>query len=128
MAVECRKKLFLPPKNIPNYFGLLFDNLELNCQANEAKVTGETIILLSQTMFKASRPLGRTALRSLHVFVCLTFSLHVMLQTMARLSFVAGKSHFRLSKWCLAPPRPPSLVLGISKLVALIGVHIVSRL
>jgi len=62
--------------------------------------------------FKASRGVGYNALRSLHVFVCFTFSLNVVLQTMTRLPFVAGNGHFHLSKFALRLRRPSSSVLG----------------
>ena len=71
-----------------------------------------------------SKPWFRcNALRSLHVFVCFTFSLHVLLQTMARLPFVAGNGHFHLSKWGLAST--PSIFFSS---FAVIGVHVVNRL
>lgn len=63
-------QLFLPPKNIPNYFGLPFGYLELNCKGNEAKTARETIILLSQTtIFKAKQAVVLAATR----YVLFTF-------------------------------------------------------
>jgi len=60
---------------------------------------------------KASSGVGCNALRSLHVLVCFTISLHVMLQTMARLPFVAGNDHFYLQSGALPLRRPSSSVL-----------------
>ncbi len=101
VAVECK---FSAPQKHPKLLRSRLRLFRTQLQGgNEAKTAGETIILLSKTMiFEASRGFGCNVLRSLHVFVCFTFSLHVMLQTMARLPFVAGNGHFYLSKWCLA--------------------------